>query len=614
MATETWQTMAAYTNTEAVIEEYVARKGWLLSAASNNGKSNPAKVWPPMQGKRPFGYKYHQLKQGQCSLDAPLKHTFITKLMALPCVVGLDDAEKAHVRAEVIKLADACVEAKAANHIKEIRASGKANRANQRKEKRDAAKANPLYDVPTWDEVMRQHKAEGMWTTPIKLVDECKDGRERRSMKNVCRILVAIKRIGKMPTRHSHGQTGKMMNSLKGNGTISNELLPHALKMLDAFHFEPALAKKIREHFESTAATSEEKKRKIQEHDADRRGAHEAVGTKRKKYTQSCICGHHSRNYVCPSAPRSRNSKLCPGGLCRGEGEEHLGPKCIDVTKRARLRERHDDPDWELLCHTCRGKYLAQQQAEARKNGDEIPTEVSMRGLTEATVKKELAKRVAWKPDTSLSIGGKGCDAKLAYPDLLYVRYDELGRIAMVADCEIDEHSHSDRRGYPIDCAVARVTALHESISLLANRRAEALKVPHVPPLVVTLCFNPDACDDAKGKKLGRLTRIARFADEINKYYSMPLDEVRALVATDARPRLKALFYHTKSNDLLDAYAACGVIAYDGNYLEAPGDAAAAGPSSASSEMEVEDEEEDEENMERGYFVYSDVESLDDQA
>jgi hypothetical protein len=223
----------------------------------------------------------------------------------------------------------------------------------------------------------------------------------------------------------------------------------------------------------------------------------------------------------------------------------------------------------EIFCATCEAKYLAQQQKEARKNGDEIPTKVTMRGITEDYVKKQLAKLVAWKPDTSLSIGGKGCDTKLAYPDLFYPRFDEEGRLAMVMDVEIDEHSHSDRSGYPIDCAVARVTALHESITLLASRRAEALKVPHLPPLVVTLAFNPDACDDAKGQKLDRLTRIARFADEINKYYTMPLDEVRALVAEDARPRLKALFYHTKSNDLLAAYAACGVIAYEKNYMGA---------------------------------------------
>lgn len=553
MAAKNWETTGAYKTAEAVTEEYVARKGWLLSKASSNGKSNPAKVWPPIN-RTPLGRKYDSLMQGNYRLDADHKDAFIAKLMALPCVVGLDEADKAHVRAEVVKLADACVAAKGANRHKETYVAGK---------------ANPRYDVPDIDEVMGEHKAKGMWSTPLKLVDECKDGFESQSMKNVCRVLVATKRIGKMPKQGSHGQLGYMMHNLKSHGTITEALLPHALKMLDAFHFEPTLDAEIRKHFQSVAATSGEKKRKAQEHIAEARAAHEAAGTKPKHSKRSCICGHHAKNNVCPSAPRTRCSKLCPGGLCRDEGEESLGPKQIVETKRARLRERHDDPDLEIYCATCEAKFLKDQQAEARKNGDKIPTEVSMRGHTEATVKKELAKRVAWKPDTSLSIGGKGCDAKLVYPDLFYPRYDEEGRLAVVLDGEIDEHSHSDRSSYPIDCAVARVTALHESITLLASRRAEALKVPHVPPLVVTLAFNPDACDDAEGKKLDRLTRIARFANKINKYYTMPLDEVRALVATDARPCLKALFYHSKSNDLLDAYAACGVIAYEGNYMGA---------------------------------------------
>jgi len=74
--------------------------------------NDPAKVWPPMREKDPLGEKYNQLMQGHYRLDAAHNDAFITNLLMMESVVILDEADKAHVRAQVVKMADACVQAK----------------------------------------------------------------------------------------------------------------------------------------------------------------------------------------------------------------------------------------------------------------------------------------------------------------------------------------------------------------------------------------------------------------------------------------------------------------------------------------------------------------------
>lgn len=80
MAPKSWETMAAYKTTEAVIEEYVARKGWLLSRAVKGGNvrifNDPARVWPPLT-TTPLGHKYHTLMQGKYPIDAAYKESLM---------------------------------------------------------------------------------------------------------------------------------------------------------------------------------------------------------------------------------------------------------------------------------------------------------------------------------------------------------------------------------------------------------------------------------------------------------------------------------------------------------------------------------------------------------
>ena len=132
------------------------------------------------------------------------------------------------------------------------------------------------------------------------------------------------------------------------------------------------------------------------------------------------------------------------------------------------------------------------------------------------------------------------------FPDGLWIVRNPEGRITLAVAIECDEDSHTSNDP---SCEAARIDEIFQSVQALAAKegavkhtkgRHDAQMVP-----IVTIKFNPNACDVKFVRLRDRMKEVARLT---NWYLHKTEAEVRAMCDKELWrvPIVHILYYHTK--------------------------------------------------------------------